>query len=1365
MFKLFLACLASAASVHAAPDLIVTTAANATLTAGTYSYGTVQVQSGAILVISGSVQLTVASFQVQSGGLVDGDGGGYAGGIGAGGGPGAGSTYAGAGHGGAGGRGAVGGGGGTYDLDDMPTQAGSGGGRDAVNGGGPGGAALWVSSTSDVTIDGTVSVNGAGGPDDTVAGGGGAGGSIYLYGAIAGSGTLQAQGGGGGSGTNGGGGGGGGIILARTTAGSCPTLTLNAGGGGGGHGTINGYAGGGGAAHALCPDLVVTDGLSLTYGSSYAFNTITLGSGGALTLGPATTVTAGTFLQAAGSLTLDGVFNLGVYTYQSGSLALGPGESMNYPFSLTLPAGSGLTLGTNASLSVTGSLLAQPGSTGGFGDGSHLSVTGSFQNGGALGLGGASEIDCSDLIIPSGGSFNGTGNGFPHDSGPGAPPANLPPLDNAPIESGGGGGHGGAGGANSDGSNAGGLAYDAPTAPSQAGSGGRTDNFKPDQGGGGGAAVKFVVANGAALSGTVTVDGGGGGSSAGGGSGVGGGGGAGGSIYIVAADFWGNGSLSAQGWGGGGSNQPGGGGGGGLIYLDSTTGRSAVSASISLAKDVLGGGGYGNGGSAGQYGDDFLPVATLNDASVTLSPSGPVGLVLPVTLTKASASTVTVHFATANLSATAGVDYTAASGTLSFSPGQTVQDITITVLAQAVDQFPLSLAVSLSGAVNAQSMAFAVVTIVNPNPPSALSLNDVSIVAGVSGTANLVFTASLLSPSGKTISVSYATSDGAATAPRDYLAASRTLTFNPGTTSQAIAVPVVGSLIDKDPATFNLTLSSPVNVNLSKAVGVGTITEDPGATMPTISAYPVSVTSSAGTRTTAYLVVALSGPSEKAIQVDYQTLSGTAGSTNYRNVSGTLTFPGGTLSETIPVLVFANPAAEDPIAFYVGLTNAVNATMGVTEATCTIFDSVASTLSIGDAAVTVTDASGPTLTAVFPLTLSSASIYAATVNYATAPLTAIDGVDYVGGTGMAVFAPGQTAQDISITVLSPLVAKPALSFQVQLSGPVNLTLGGTTGTGTINNTVSCLASVSGATAIIGSAGSPAVADFVVSLSHPNSLTVTAAYNTVSGTAAPGTDYTASSGTVSFPPYSVTQTVSVPVVNRLMAGPALNFGLQLASATIAALGQATATAQILDTHPSPGLSVNSPTGAANLGALAFTVTLDQPSGLPVGVSYATVDGGATAPTDYLSASGTLDFAPGQLSQTVSVHLVPSAPPKNNATFSLQLSAPVNATLARAAGLGTILAAWAQSRLGKTVLGPVPATAGTPLCLYFADAPASTHWDIYTIDRQRVAALDYGAQYSQCWQTHGVAPGVYRVEVHVTYTDGVTETKAFKAMIKP
>jgi len=38
VFKLFLACLASAASVHAAPDLIVTTAANATLTAGTYSY-------------------------------------------------------------------------------------------------------------------------------------------------------------------------------------------------------------------------------------------------------------------------------------------------------------------------------------------------------------------------------------------------------------------------------------------------------------------------------------------------------------------------------------------------------------------------------------------------------------------------------------------------------------------------------------------------------------------------------------------------------------------------------------------------------------------------------------------------------------------------------------------------------------------------------------------------------------------------------------------------------------------------------------------------------------------------------------------------------------------------------------------------------------------------------------------------------------------------------------------------------------------------------------------------------------------------------------------------------------------------------
>ena len=94
------------------------------------------------------------------------------------------------------------------------------------------------------------------------------------------------------------------------------------------------------------------------------------------------------------------------------------------------------------------------------------------------------------------------------------------------------------------------------------------------------------------------------------------------------------------------------------------------------------------------------------------------------------------------------------------------------------------------------------------------------------------------------------------------------------------------------------------------------------------------------------------------------------------------------------------------------------------------------------------------------------------------------------------------------------------------------------------------------------------------------------------------------------------------------------------------------------------------GGEDVGALAFAVTLDEPSALPVSASYATADGTATAGVDYEAASGTLVFAPGELSKTVRVTVVDDLLDEPDETFALTLSAPANATLARASALGTI-----------------------------------------------------------------------------------------------
>src|SRR6185503_2059819 len=77
---------------------------------------------------------------------------------------------------------------------------------------------------------------------------------------------------------------------------------------------------------------------------------------------------------------------------------------------------------------------------------------------------------------------------------------------------------------------------------------------------------------------------------------------------------------------------------------------------------------------------------------------------------------------------------------------------------------------------------------------------------------------------------------------------------------------------------------------------------------------------------------------------------------------------------------------------------------------------------------------------------------------------------------------------------------------------------------------------------------------------------------------------------------------------------------------------------------------------------FNVTLAQPSALLVTVDYATVDGTAMQPDDYLAATGTLSFAPGQTVQQIAVSVNGDTAPEPTETFSVRLSNAVHAGIA-------------------------------------------------------------------------------------------------------
>jgi hypothetical protein len=116
-----------------------------------------------------------------------------------------------------------------------------------------------------------------------------------------------------------------------------------------------------------------------------------------------------------------------------------------------------------------------------------------------------------------------------------------------------------------------------------------------------------------------------------------------------------------------------------------------------------------------------------------------------------------------------------------------------------------------------------------------LTINDVSVVEGNSGTATALFTVTLSAASSSTVTVNYATADGSASSASDYTASSGTLTFSPSITTRTISVVVSGDTTVEPSETFFVNLSAPSNASVSDAQGVGTITTDDGTPAPSVT--------------------------------------------------------------------------------------------------------------------------------------------------------------------------------------------------------------------------------------------------------------------------------------------------------------------------------------------------------------------------------------------------------------------------------------------------------------------------------------------------------------------------------------------------
>jgi hypothetical protein len=301
----------------------------------------------------------------------------------------------------------------------------------------------------------------------------------------------------------------------------------------------------------------------------------------------------------------------------------------------------------------------------------------------------------------------------------------------------------------------------------------------------------------------------------------------------------------------------------------------------------------------------------------------------------------TVDYATAD--GTAGIygDYTPAAGSVVFADGETIKYITVYGVAdsniESDQDFYVNLSNPSGGATLAKASGRGLILNDDLGRPG-LSVNDVSITEGNSGTKLLTFTVTLDRPTDQLVTVRYATANGTATTGgNDYVATTGTLTFIPRQTTATVSITVRGDTTIEADETFRLNLSSPTNAVITDSQGVGTILNDDRR--PILTVADVSVAEGTGT---GFSLLTFTLKLDKAatgnVTVQYATANGTASSSSdYVAKSGTITFLPGQLSKTVTVQVRRDSLREGNETLFLNLSALTGpATLGRSKATGTI---------------------------------------------------------------------------------------------------------------------------------------------------------------------------------------------------------------------------------------------------------------------------------------------------------------------------------------------------------------------------------------------------------------------------------------------
>ena len=662
--------------------------------------------------------------------------------------------------------------------------------------------------------------------------------------------------------------------------------------------------------------------------------------------------------------------------------------------------------------------------------------------------------------------------------------------------------------------------------------------------------------------------------------------------------------------------------------------------------------------------DEATPSLSIADASATEGSA----VVFTVTLSGISSTPVTVAYATSddtattNATAPGGADYTAASGTLTITAGQTQGTITVPTGNDSTDEPNEDFTVTLSGQSDNATLpdGTATGTINDNDDPPGITIAGASANEG----SALMFAVTLNRGSTSNVTVQYATSHGTATTSAsavggaDYTAASGTLTIDAGDTEGTITVATGDDTTDEENETFTVTLSNQsANATLDTGLATGTITDNDSAPNVTIAAGTAVEGSGVS------FTVTLGAVTAKQVTVVYGTGDSTAFSDNsqvggidYTTTSGTLTIAPGQTEGTVTVATGDDSTDEDNENFTVTLSNSVNATITGGSATGTITDND------NPPGVTVTGdtaAEGSSLS--FVVDLDAATAKQVTLQYSTSDGTATTstsapgGADYTGASSQTLnITPGQTTATITINTANDTTDEPdEETFTVTLDSATNATPGSmaeATGTITDNDDPPTPTLALAQSSIGENGGSTTV---TASLNHPSSQATTVTVTSTAVAPAVAADFTPSGTTLTIAAGLLTSTGTVTLAavnNDVDAAPKEVTVSGTASNELGiGGGPASLTLTIEDDEPTPSVTLvlatnpicesdmNDECDAAVPASTAVTATLSGKSSHVTTVTVASVAVGPAVPGDFTQSGTTLTIAVEALTSTGEVTL--------------------------------------------------------------------------------------------------------------------------------